>query len=154
MAYLWIKWAHIVSSTILFGTGIGIAFFKWYADRTEAPAAQAAVLRIVVKADWFFTAPAVVTQLATGLYLASIGGWSLTQSWLRWALMLYATAGVCWLPVLWLQIAMRKLAEVAAMESAPLPLAYHRYRRLWTALGVPAFVALIAVFYLMVFKPA
>ncbi len=24
--YLWVKWIHVVSSTVLFGTGMGIAF--------------------------------------------------------------------------------------------------------------------------------
>jgi uncharacterized membrane protein len=153
MEYLWIKWLHIVSSTILFGTGIGIAFFKWYSDRREDARTQAAILRIVVKADWFFTAPAVVTQLVTGLWLANLAGLSLHDGWAFWALVLYFFAGACWLPVLWLQLKMRSLAEAAAADNDALPPIYHRYRKIWFALGVPAFLALLVVFYLMVFKP-
>jgi len=153
MAYLWVKWLHIVSSTVLFGTGMGIAFFKWHSDRHEDARAQAAILRIVVAADWRFTAPAVIVQLVTGLWLAQNAGWSLNNGWIFWALTLYLFAGACWLPVLWLQIKMRSLAEVAAESGGALPANYHRYRRIWFALGAPAFLALLIVFYLMVFKP-
>jgi len=153
MLYLWIKWLHIVSSTILFGTGIGIAFFKWYSDRHEDARTQAAILRIVVIADWYFTAPAMITQLVTGLWLAHLADWPLRDGWLAWALALYFFAGACWLPVLWLQLKMRSLAEAAVAANMPLSAAYHRYRKMWFALGVPAFVALVIVFYLMVFKP-
>ncbi len=153
MLYLWIKWLHIVSSTILFGTGIGIAFFKWYSDRHEDAHIQAAILRIVVVADWCFTAPAVVTQLVTGLWLAHVAGWPLGEGWLAWALVLYFFVGACWLPVLWLQLKMRSLAEAAVAANGPLSAAYHHYRKMWFALGVPAFLSLLAVFYLMVFKP-
>jgi uncharacterized membrane protein len=153
MAYLWIKWLHIVSSTILFGTGIGIAFFKWYSDRIQDTRVQAATMRIVVAADWRFTTPAVVIQLATGLWLAHLTELSLRTAWLFWALILYAVAGLCWLPVVWLQLQMRSLATAASATNLVLPIAYGRYRRIWFALGVPAFLALLIVFYLMVFKP-
>jgi len=33
-AYFWLKTVHIVSATILFGTGLGTAFFKWITDRS------------------------------------------------------------------------------------------------------------------------
>lgn len=154
MVYLWIKWIHIVSSTILFGTGIGIAFFKWCSDRRDDPRAQAAVLRTVVMADWCFTAPAVITQLISGLWLVQLAGWPWRDGWVFWALVLYCFAGACWLPVLWLQLRMRSLAEAASLSGDALTSDYHRYRRMWVALGVPALAALLFVFYLMVFKPA
>jgi uncharacterized membrane protein len=153
MSYLVLKWVHIVSSTILFGTGIGIAFFKWASDRREDVYVQAAILRIVVRADWLFTAPAVVIQFVSGLWLVNLTGLSLHTRWIAWAIGLYLIAGGCWLPVVWLQLKMRSLAEKAVKNSATLPAEYHRYRRAWFALGVPAFLSLLAVFYLMVFKP-
>jgi uncharacterized membrane protein len=153
MAYLWLKWLHILSATVLFGTGIGIAFFKWYSDRHEDPHLQAGVLRIVVIADWCFTTPAVIIQPVTGLWLAHLAGIPLNSTWLIWAWILYSIGGACWLPVLWLQLRMRSLAEVAAATGEPLPALYHRYRKIWFALGMAAFLALLAIFYLMVFKP-
>ena len=153
MEYLAIKWVHVVSSTILFGTGIGIAYFKWYADRMNDPRACASVLEIVVKADMWFTAPSVVVQLATGLWMIRMAGWSVHDAWILDALILYAFVGACWLPVLWLQYRMLSLAREAVAENAPLTARYHRYRRWWIALGIPAFAALLTVFYLMIFKP-
>jgi uncharacterized membrane protein len=144
---------HILSSTILFGTDIGIAFFKWYSDRREDAPAQAAILRIVVMADWSFTTPAIFIQLVTGLRLAQLAGLPLRDGWVFWALVLYFVAGACWMPVLWLQLRMRALAESAVQANETLPADYHRYRKAWIALGVPAFISLAAVFYLMVFKP-
>ncbi len=153
MTYLWIKWLHILSATVLFGTGLGIAFFKWWADRCREVQVTAAVMRAVVRADWLFTAPAVVIQLATGLWLAASADYPLDEGWVLWALLLYLLAGSCWLPVVWLQLRMRDQALAAAASGEPLPRRYHSYRRIWITLGVPAFSALVGVFYLMVFKP-
>jgi len=58
--YLWLKWMHIVSSTVLFGTGFGIAFFFVRAQLTGNVAIIASVGRDVVLADAVFTAAAVV----------------------------------------------------------------------------------------------
>lgn len=153
MAYLWIKWLHVVSSTILFGTGIGIAFFKWVSDRSGDLRVQAGVLKIVIVADTWFTTPAVVVQLVTGLALSHLAGYSLGSPWLLAALLLYGLAGACWLPVLWLQVKMRNLVVDAIAANQRLPDVYFRCRRIWVALGIPAFIALLIVFYLMIFKP-
>jgi uncharacterized membrane protein len=56
------------------------------------------------------------------------------------------------LPVVWMQIRMRDMAEAAAAAGGPLPPRYWQFLRLWVALGVVAFTALVAVFYLMVAK--
>jgi uncharacterized membrane protein len=151
--YLWLKWAHIVSSTVLFGMGAGIAFFFIRAQRTGDVNVIAAVGRDVVIADAIFTAGAVVLQPLTGIAMAQLGGFPLTQPWLMWSILLYGFVGCCWLPVVWLQIRMRDLALVAAREGTPLPPAYFRYYRRWFGLGWPAFIGVLVIFYLMVVKP-
>jgi uncharacterized membrane protein len=153
-AYLWLKWAHIVSSTVLFGMGAGIAFFFMRAHRTQDVRVIAAVSRDVVVADAVFTAAAVVTQPASGIALALIAGYPLTAPWIVVSIALYLVIGCCWLPVVWLQIRMRNLAQVATSTNAPLPPAYHRYYRWWLALGWPAFLGVLIIFYLMVAKPS
>jgi uncharacterized membrane protein len=153
MIYLWLKWTHIISATLLFGTGIGTAFYKYWADLQGDVRAQLVVLRGVVLADWWVTTPAIVIQPVTGLWMADIAGHSLVDGWVFWAMVLYLVAGACWLPVVWLQIRMRSLAENAVAEGTSLPQRYHDYKRLWFALGMPAFGALVVVYYLMVFKP-
>lgn len=109
--------------------------------------------RNVVFADWLFTTPAVVVQLVTGLWLAHRAGFGLDDSWLVASVALYFLVGACWLPVVWLQIRMRRLAGAAAVGGAPLTALYHRYSRIWFALGWPAFLGVVAIFWLMIAKP-
>jgi len=148
-----IKWLHIVSSTVLFGTGAGIAFFFLRAQRTGDTKIIAAVSRDVVLADMVFTATAVVLQPVTGIAVAFMAGFPLSSPWLVWSLVLYVLVGCCWLPVVWLQMRMRDLAIVAAANGLPLPAAYQRCYRWWFALGWPAFTGVLVIFYLMVAKP-
>ena len=154
MDYLTMKWLHILSSTLLFGTGLGSAFYLYFASRTRDARAVAVVARYVVVADWLFTATTVVFQPLSGWYLARLAGFPLSTPWIAWSFALYFLAGACWLPVVWIQIRMRALAQQAAATNAELPQAYWSYLRVWTILGMPAFVALIVVFWLMVAKPA
>jgi len=152
MEYLLIKWIHIISSTLLFGTGLGSAFYKYLADRSRQVSHIAIVNRHVVFADWLFTTPTIIIQPLTGLLLVYMAGYSLTSLWLLLSLLLYFIAGLCWLPVVVLQIRMRDLAEQAVEKNTALPEQYYRYARQWFYLGVPAFLAMIGIFFLMVFK--
>ena len=154
MSYLLLKYIHILSSTLLFGTGLGTAFHGFLAFRTKDSRVAAAVGRSVVLADWLFTAPAVVIQPITGVTMAVLASAPLTQGWLALSIALYVLVGVCWLPVVWLQIQLRRMAQASLESGDPLPPLYYRYLRLWFMLGWPAFAAVLAIFYLMVFKPA
>ncbi|MCH2038166.1 MAG: DUF2269 domain-containing protein [Rickettsiales bacterium] len=154
MTYLLLKWIHILSSTILFGTGIGSAFYLFMANRRKDLAAMYFATRHVVIADWMFTTPSVVIQLITGIGLVHLGGYELTERWIMWALMLYFFAGACWLPVVWMQIKMRDMAKHALETNTELPDRYWAYDRWWIILGSVAFPAIIIVFWLMVYKPS
>ena len=153
MEYLIVKWLHIVSSTLLFGTGIGSAFYMLFSSLSRDVRAIAVVSRHVVRADWLFTATTVVFQPLSGFYMIHLAGYPLTSAWIVWSIALYLVAGACWLPVVWLQIRMRDMAQASARDNLALPALYWRYLRIWTALGIPAFVALVIVFYLMTAKP-
>lgn len=153
MDYLIVKWLHVLSSTLLFGTGLGSAYYMFFTSLTRQPGAVAVVVRQVVWADWLFTTTTIVFQPLSGLYLLHLLNLPLTTPWVMWSFALYFLAGACWLPVVWMQIRMRRLAVAAAREGQPLPPLYFRYLRWWTALGVPAFVSLVVVFWLMVAKP-
>jgi uncharacterized membrane protein len=153
LTYLVVKWLHVLSSTLLFGTGLGSAFYMYFLSRTRDPKVIAVVARYVVIADWAFTTPAVILQPLTGWYLMHLAGFPLTTPWILWSVALYLLAGAAWLPVLWMQIRMRDMAHAAATAGRPLQDRFWRYLRLWTGLGFVAFSALIVVFYLMVAKP-
>ena len=151
--YLLLKWLHIVSSVLMVGTGLGSAFYMYFTNRSASVPAQAVVSRLVVRADWCFTAPTVILQPATGLLLAYMAGWPLATPWLALSLALFVLAGACWLPVVWLQLRMAAMAQQAEANQTGLAPLYWRYARCWEALGYPAFVAMAAVFFLMVNKP-
>jgi len=152
--YLLVKWLHIVSSMLLAGTGFGSAFYLFFANRSGSLEARAVVARLVVRADLWFTTPAVVVQPLSGIWLAHAAGWPLATPWLLASVALYALAGACWLPVLWLQLKMAREVEAALAETRPLDARYRRWQVAWEALGYPAFTAVLAVFFLMVNKPA
>jgi len=153
MDYETLKWLHILSSTVFFGTGLGSAFYKWCADRSGNLEAIAHTNRIVVIADWLFTTPTVIFQPLSGFLLINTLGYPLTEPWLVASYVLFIIAGACWLPVVWLQIRMRDLSQHALQNELELGGSYHRYARLWFWLGVPAFISIVIIFYLMVFKP-
>lgn len=155
MSYLVLKTLHVVSSTVLFGTGLGTAFFMWMVNRSGNRPAMAVVTGHVLKADLFFTTPAVLVQPLTGLALMKAAGFRMDfapLNWLGLSLMLYLVAGACWLPVLWLQWKMHRIAADAPTDP-DLPPVYWRFERAWTLLGIPAFCSLLGVFWLMVAKP-
>jgi uncharacterized membrane protein len=153
MTYLAVKWLHILSSTVLFGTGLGSAYYMFYACRTRDPHIAASVIRRVVIADWTFTTPTIVLQPATGFWLMHLAGFPFSTPWIWWSIVLYLVAGAAWLPVVWMQIRMRDMAVAAAQFKKELPPRFWRLLQIWTALGIVAFTALVAVFYLMVAKP-
>jgi uncharacterized membrane protein len=152
--YFALKFIHIVSSAVLFGTGLGIAFFMWMAHRTGDPRAIVQTARTVVIADAVFTASAVVVQLLTGTVLARLAGFSFREPWLLTALALYIFVGLCWLPVVWIQLRLRDLAHASAEKKHALPPRYHKLFAIWFWLGWPAFIGVLAIFALMVWKPA
>lgn len=153
MLYLWIKFIHVLSSTILFGTGIGTACVMLYGHLTRDTHVIAAIGRYVVLADWMFTTTSGVVQLLTGLLMVYLVGYSFSLFWIWGSLVGYLIAACCWFPVVYLQIKMRDLAIQANNDKTPLSDKYYRYFQIWFWLGWPAFISLIIVFYLMTNKP-
>ncbi len=148
------KIAHVLGAVVLLGTGSGIAFFMLMAHRSGDAAFIGRTARVVVIADFLFTASASVLQPATGLLLMRAGGWTFSESWLVASLILYLVAAAFWLPVVWMQARMRDLALAAAAGGTTLPPEYHRLFRLWFLFGFPGFGAVLAIIVLRVAKPA
>ena len=145
--YILVKLVHILSATVLFGTGIGTAFFMLKAYLSRNDQAMKVTTNSVVMADWMFTTPAVVLQLLTGLWLTSRLSIAYDSPWFVAVISLYLFVGLCWVPVVWIQIRIRNLiADGRPRED------YRKLMRAWMALGVPAFTAVIGIFYLMVAK--
>ena len=151
--YFLLKFLHVIGATVLLGTGAGIAFFMMMAHRTGNAATIAATARIVVIADFVFTATAVVAQPVTGVLLAKTVGYALSEGWIVASIALYLVTGAFWLPVVWMQAKMRDLAMAAVAANEPLPERYPRLYRTWFAFGFPAFAAVLAIFWLMIARP-
>jgi uncharacterized membrane protein len=152
--YLIVKTLHVLSAAVLFGTGAGIAFFMLKGQMSGVPAARQFAASTTVTADFLFTLPAVLIQPLSGAWLVWRGGFDWTEWWLVFTYGLYVLAGICWLPVVAIQIRIRRMLNAEAAGRSVDPAALSRLVRWWFALGWPAFGGLIVVFYLMVAKPS
>jgi uncharacterized membrane protein len=152
--YLTIKTIHILSSTILFGAGMGIAFFMFRSWATNNIHEKFFAARNTVLADYLFTFPAAVIQPVSGVALIYIAGFDWKSSWLMTTYVIYIIAALCWLPVVWIQIQLKNMCKDACENGTELPQKYHTLFKIWFLLGWPAFLGLIVIFYLMVAKPA
>jgi uncharacterized membrane protein len=154
MLYFALKYLHLLGAAVLLGTGAGIAFFMLVAHLSGNVATIAGVARIVVLADFVFTATAAVAQPVTGIALALNAGYALSEGWIVLSIVLYLFVGVFWLPVVWMQMRMRDLAVAALATGTPLPRRYHRLFWTWFGFGFPAFAAMLAIYWLMMTRPA
>jgi uncharacterized membrane protein len=144
-----IKLVHILGTVLIFGTGLGTAFFLLMAYRARDLAALRVTARHVIVADWLFTAPAVVVQPITGAWLMHARGMSFDTLWFALVAALYLLTGLCWIPVVRIQYRLRDLARDAPSFAA-LPDRFRRLMRWWVLLGIPAFTAVAVIVALMV----
>jgi len=153
MLYSWIKILHIISSSVLFGTGLGTAFYMFYVNLQKDISLIAEATKQVVLADWIFTATSGLLQFLTGMILVYLKDYSFNSLWLKGSLIGYLIAASCWLPVVWLQMQCRDLAFTAVSRNEALPTSYYSKFYCWCLLGIPAFISITTVFYLMTNKP-
>lgn len=152
MLYLWLKYIHVVSSTLLFGTGIGTASVMLYGHLSQNPAAMAIINRYVVLVDWIYTGSSGIIQPLTGLWMIYLAGYSWKLLWVYGSILGYMIAAACWFPVVYYQIQIRNITVTVYESQSDLPLIYYQYFKKWIILGFIAFTSLICVFYLMVMK--
>ena len=151
--YFALKIIHVLSAAILFGTGLGTAFYMLYVNAQKDITLIAQATKQVVFADWLFTGSSGIIQAATGFIMIYLKGYSFSLPWVWGSILGYCIAGACWLPVVYLQMRCRDLAFKSIEKQTALPKRYYFYFKTWVILGVPAFLSLVVVFYLMVNKP-
>ena len=156
MLYLVLKSLHVLGAVLFLGTGLGSAWYMLRADLRGDLRVMSWVHHEIVLADWVFTVPSGVLLPVTGLWMAHVAGMPLATPFIAWGLAGYAVAGACWVPAAALQIRMATLIaeglEAGKTTAPELSPAFERARRLWFALGVPAFGAAAAVVWMMVSK--
>ena len=150
--YLILKLLHILSATVLLGTGAGIAFFMLTAYLSKSPTAILVTCKNVIAGDWLFTTPAIITQVVTGVLLMNQLNYAFNSIWFLWVAGLFIGIGFCWLPVVRIQYLLNGIIK-ASINKNEIPDSFHKLFRIWFILGIPAFFMIIGIFYLMVFKP-
>jgi uncharacterized membrane protein len=151
--YFLIKYLHVLGAIVILGTGTGIAFFMLMAHRSGDAAFIARTAATVVIADMLFTLTAVLLQPVSGVLLMMLSSTSFTERWLLTSLALYALAGLFWVPVIFMQVEMRNLAQLTAEKGEPLPPRYFALFRRWFLFGIPGFGSVMIILWLMIAKP-
>ena len=153
LGYDVVKWIHIVSATVFFASGLGTAVHMWLTHRGGNVQAIASTAMNVIRIDLAFTAPSLLALPITGAILVGTTGFSPGAPWLVASYILYAITLACWTLATRLRIRVRDIAAAAAGKGKALPDRYYLYMRWWFQLSWPAFIAFLAVFYLMVAQP-
>ncbi len=151
-SYFLLRLLHILSAIVVMGTGAGIAFFMFMAYRSNNIGAITVTARNVILGDWLFTFPAVITQFVTGLLLMEKLNYSYTSTWFYWVIGLFAFIGACWVPVIRIQYLLFAQAKLS-LSQGKLTAKFNQYMNWWISLGIPAFIAILALLFIMVFKP-
>ena len=151
--YFLVKYLHVLGAIVILGTGTGIAFFMLMAHLSGQAAFIARTAGVVVIADMLFTLSAVLLQPISGGTLMWLSSTSLSERWLTTSLVLYALAGLFWVPVIFMQIELRYLARAADADAQPLPPRYFTVFRRWFICGIPGFGSVMAILWLMIAKP-
>src|SRR5579871_679980 len=151
--YFVVKYLHVLGAIVILGTGSGIAFFMLMAHLSRDASFIARTASTVVLVDMMFTLSAVIAQPVTGGILMMLSSTSITEGWFVTSLVLYAVAGLFWVPVIFMQMEMRDLARVAAEKGQPLPPRYLVLFRRWFVFGIPGFGSVMMILYLMIAKP-
>jgi len=148
MSYFLLKLIHILSATIMIGTGFGSAFYLYFTYKKTQASTVKDVLRFVILADKIFTLPSVFIQLATGWMLANLMSMLFTV-WFWVVLSVSAAVLGCWIKAAFIQIS---LHEIISEENSIGP-KFHKLMNQWFYLGIVSFLGAIYLYYLMVYKP-
>ncbi len=147
MSYQLVKLIHILSATLMIGTGLGSAFYLFFTYKKASFTTLKEVLNLVIKADMVFTTPSVIIQLITGVWLSNMLGMTYTN-WFWVVLSVSFIVLVLWVRAAIIQIRLKKLIA----NKTELPPSFHKLMKRWFYLGIPSFLGAVFLYYLMVYK--
>jgi uncharacterized membrane protein len=149
-----IKFVHILAAAVMFGVGLALAMFMQLAHRSGNTAVVALTSRFVVSVELIVMAGAMALQPLSGVALAwAIGLAPLDEFWIEVSLAIFGLVAAGWLAVLGIEFRIRKLTRQAALDAAPLPPAYRRLFRFYSALVWPLLAGMVVLFALMIWQP-
>jgi len=147
-----IRLAHVVSSALMLGVGVGAFWFMVAAARSGNVAVFAVTVRNAIRAEWYLAVPVALIQPLTGYLLMLQRGYSLQSAWFAAVAALYIVAGVCWVYLVKTELRLRDLV-MPHEASGELPPGFNPLFRRWVRLAAGAFAGVLAIFWLMVFRP-
>lgn len=153
MLFLILKTAHILGAIFLFGTGLGSVYYLIRAHFRKNVLFLKYTLDHVIQADYWITYPAALLQPLTGLWMAHLMGYDLKTGWPYLALVLYVLIGFFYIPAVFMQFRMRRSVEESLGDGTSLRKDYHTAFTVWLLLGIPSFLLMLFILYLMVFRP-
>jgi len=148
MSYFILKLIHILSATVMIGTGFGSAFYLYFTYKNTQASTVRDVLKFVIIADKIFTLPSVIIQLITGWLLADLMSMLFTV-WFWVVICVSAVVLLLWIKAAFIQIKLRKII----LEENEISKRFHRGMTEWFWLGIFSFLGAIYLYYLMVYKP-
>jgi uncharacterized membrane protein len=149
-----IKFVHLIAAAAMLGTWLGIAVFMLLAHRSGNTSVVALTSRFAVSTEFIVMVAAVALQPISGFALAWAIGLSPTDEfWIVLSLGFYVLVAAAWLAALRVEIRIRDMARQAALDGVPLPDAYRRLFRFYSALVWPALAVTAVLFALMIWQP-
>jgi len=144
--YIGLKWLHIASVCIAFGSNVTHIF--WIIAANHDPVHRPNILRLIKKIDDRLAVPAWVVATICGATMW-LWQWPINSSWIIVSLVLtviLTTMGITFGPFMYRWIS---LAEDPSHDNQPLMTLSRRLTIWWIGISATVFVIL----YLMVFKP-
>jgi uncharacterized membrane protein len=149
-----IKFVHMLSVAVMFGTWLGIAAFMVLAHHSHNTSVVALTSQFVVRIELVVMIAAVVLQPASGVPLAYVIGLDpLGEFWLVASIAGYGFVVLCWLAAVVIEFRVRRVTREAALSNVPLPAAYKTLFRVWAMLAVPILSGMVGLFALMIWQP-
>jgi uncharacterized membrane protein len=148
-----LKFVHMVSMAVMLGAWLGIAMFMLFGHRYGKAAVMALISAIVVRAELWVMAGAVVLQPLVGFALAYAIGLPPGAYWLEASAVIYAGVVLVWILNLLVEMRIRRVSKDAALAAAPLPPSYRRLFWLWSLFTIAGLAGMIAIMALMIWQP-
>ncbi len=149
MAYLVFKLIHIFAVILFMGNIILDVFWKSHGDRSKDPAIMAHTLRGIIRADRFFTMPAVAFLILAGFGAMGIGYIPFETGWILWGFIMIVISAAAFMAKV--VPAQKKLLKIAETEPFDQQL-YDAVSKEWNLWGSIATIAPIIAVVLMVLK--
>src|SRR5580700_3416911 len=140
-----LKFVHMVTMAVMFGTWLGISLFMLFAHRMGHTSVVALISVFVVRAELSVMAVAVLLQPLIGVPLALAVGSSMSAYWLEVSVAIYAAVVLVWMGGLLIEMRIRRLSRDAAVAKVPLPPSYRRLFWVWSVLTVVGLGGMIAI---------